>query len=241
MDERRPTADFVIEKPGAGIQLVVEAKNTPAPSREWAARFLRNLFVHAEIPDAPFFLLALRDHLYLWRRPSGQIGTPDYEGDTALALQPYLLRLHGSLEDLSERGFETLIYAWLNDVVAGAPEAAELLLVKRFRPLTLDSRWCHQNAGRCVIVYVETNFLLELAYLQERCESCDEILAFCQSARVSLVVPAFSIAEARRAWDDRLSERNSFQKQLAMLIRELARSEPFKMPTGNPCACRSRG
>lgn len=79
-----------------------------------------------------------------------------------------------------------------------------------------------------MIVYVETNFLLELAYLQERCESCDEILDLCKSGQISLVVPAFSIAEARRVWDGRLSERNMLQQQLALLIRELARSQPFR-------------
>lgn len=79
-----------------------------------------------------------------------------------------------------------------------------------------------------MIVYAETNFLLELAYLQERCERCGEILALCQSNHISLIVPAFSISEARRVWDHRLSERNMFQQQLIRLIRELARSQPFK-------------
>jgi predicted nucleic acid-binding protein len=79
-----------------------------------------------------------------------------------------------------------------------------------------------------VIVYAETNFLLELAYLQERCESCGEILALCQASRISLIVPAFSISEARRVWDTRLSERNVFEQRLIRLIRELARSQPFK-------------
>ncbi len=130
MDRRRPTADFVVEKPGEGIQLVVEAKNTSAPSPEWAARFLRNLFVHAQIPDAPFYLLALRDHLYLWHHPNGEVGAPDYEGDTASALQPYLIRLSNSLESLSERSFEMLIYAWLSDVIAGAPETEQLSWLK---------------------------------------------------------------------------------------------------------------
>lgn len=125
MDDRRPTADFVVEKPGGAIQLVVEAKNTVSPSPEWAARFLRNLFVHAQIPPSPFFLLALRDHLYLWRHPSGEAGPPEFEGDTATALKPYLLRLPGSLENLSERSFEALIYAWLSDVIAGSPEAEQ--------------------------------------------------------------------------------------------------------------------
>lgn len=115
-----------MEKPGGAIQLVVEAKNTVAPSPEWAARFLRNLFVHAEIPPSPFFLLALRDHLYLWRHPSGQAGPPEFEGDTATALRPYLLRLRRSLDDLSEPSFEALVYAWLSDVVAGSSEAERL-------------------------------------------------------------------------------------------------------------------
>src|SRR5215212_9741573 len=108
MDDRRPTADFVVEKPDGAIQLLVEAKNTVSPSPEWAARFLRNLFVHAQIPPSPFFLLALRDHLYLWRHPNGEAGPPEFEGDTATALRPYLLRLPGSLENLSQRSFEAV-------------------------------------------------------------------------------------------------------------------------------------
>jgi hypothetical protein len=125
MDEKRPTADFVVEKPGGAIQLVVEAKNTVAPSPEWAARFLRNLFVHAQIPPAPFFLLALRDHLYLWRHPSGEPGPPEFQGDTATALQPYLRRIPSSLDNLNQRGFEALIYAWISDIIAGMPEAEQ--------------------------------------------------------------------------------------------------------------------
>jgi hypothetical protein len=123
MDDRRPSADFVVEKPGGAIQLVVEAKNTVAPSPEWAGRFLQNLFVHAEIPPTPYFLLALRDHLYLWRHPSRESGPPQFEGDTATALRPYLMRLHRPLENLSQSSFEILVYAWLSDLIAGLPEA----------------------------------------------------------------------------------------------------------------------
>jgi predicted nucleic acid-binding protein len=79
-----------------------------------------------------------------------------------------------------------------------------------------------------VIVYVETNFLLELAYLQEDCESCAELLDFAKRGAVSLVLPAFSLAEARLTWDRRSSERNTLQNQLQPIIRQLARSEPFR-------------
>lgn len=127
MDEYRPTADFIVEAPGRGIQLVVEAKNTTAPSPEWAARFLRNLFAHAEIPRSEYFLLALQDHLYLWRQPSYELTAPDFDGDTAAVLEPYLGGRHVSLDTLNERTFELLIHAWLNDLVSGAAPDAENL------------------------------------------------------------------------------------------------------------------
>lgn len=82
-----------------------------------------------------------------------------------------------------------------------------------------------------MIVYAETNFLLELAYLQEGCESCTELLALAKSGAVSLVLPAFTLAEARLTWDRRSSERNALQNQLQPLIRQLARSEPFRTLT----------
>ena len=90
MIEDRSIAAFTIEKPGRGIQLLVEARNTPAPSREWAARFLRNILEHDRMPQSEYFLLALRDHLYLWHRPMREPGNPDFEADTATELRPYL-------------------------------------------------------------------------------------------------------------------------------------------------------
>src|ERR1051326_4920821 len=119
MPEERPVVDFTVEKPGEGIRLLVEAKNATAPSRDWAARFLRNLFVHAQIPRSEYFLLALFDHLDLWRHPVADAAGPDFEADTASALRPYLTRLQGSLDKISESGFELLIQAWLSDLVAG--------------------------------------------------------------------------------------------------------------------------
>lgn len=119
MPDPRPSVDFVVEKPGEGIRLLVEAKNTTSPSPEWAARFLRNLFVHAQIPESAYFLLALRDHFYLWRHPGPDASAPDFEADTTVALRPYLARLDANLDKLSESSFELLIEAWLSELVAG--------------------------------------------------------------------------------------------------------------------------
>lgn len=82
-----------------------------------------------------------------------------------------------------------------------------------------------------MIVYAETNFLLEMAYLQEGCESCRTILGLAKQRKVTLVVPAFSLIEGRQTWDRRSSERNVLQNQLQPVIRQLARSEPFKTVT----------
>jgi len=79
-----------------------------------------------------------------------------------------------------------------------------------------------------VIVYVETNFLLELAYLQERCSSCEEILSLAKAHAITLVLPAFSAAEARGTSHRRASERREFHSLLDKHIREISRSEPFR-------------
>ena len=46
-----------------------------------------------------------------------------------------------------------------------------------------------------MIVYVESNFVLELAFLQEQHESCNTIITLAESSQVELVIPAFSIVE----------------------------------------------
>jgi len=82
-----------------------------------------------------------------------------------------------------------------------------------------------------VIVYVETNFLLEIAYRQEGYESCHAILELARQGDLALVLPAFSIVEARQTWDRRSSEHNALQNQLQPIIRQIARSEPFRTVT----------
>ncbi|HEX7680095.1 MAG TPA: hypothetical protein VF713_18335 [Thermoanaerobaculia bacterium] len=79
-----------------------------------------------------------------------------------------------------------------------------------------------------MIVYVETNFLIELAYLQERCDSCELILDFAKAGAITLALPAFSAAEARFTLQRRAAERQTFQKSLSKHIREISRSEPFR-------------
>ena len=50
-----------------------------------------------------------------------------------------------------------------------------------------------------MIVYVESNFVLELALLQEEHDSCDAIIMLAETRDIELVVPAFSLAEPYEA------------------------------------------
>lgn len=79
-----------------------------------------------------------------------------------------------------------------------------------------------------MIVYVESNFVLELAFLQEEHESCEELLSLSESGDIRLVLPAFSIGEPYEAWVRRSKQRQGLHEQLSTTIRELSRSRPYQ-------------
>ena len=112
--------DFVVRAPNEGLLLAVEARNLPNTSAEWAARMRRDLAARGFLPDAPFFLLALRDHFFLWKRPSLlQLVPPDYQAETREVLRPYLEYVRTPLHEMSELGFESVVGLWLEDLVHG--------------------------------------------------------------------------------------------------------------------------
>jgi len=78
-----------------------------------------------------------------------------------------------------------------------------------------------------MIVYVESNFVLELAYLRDEQESCEEILALAQAQKVQLVLPAFSVGEPYESWVRRSKQRAELLDKLTAEIKELARSKPY--------------
>jgi hypothetical protein len=111
--------DFVVFSPDHQLLLVVEVKATPKVNEEWAAKLRRNLLTHGALPPAPYFLLVLPDHLYLWSQ-AGQLESvlPDFRADTKKVLQRYLTRWQQSegKEALSERGLELAVGSWLRDL-----------------------------------------------------------------------------------------------------------------------------
>lgn len=78
-----------------------------------------------------------------------------------------------------------------------------------------------------MIVYVETNFLLELALEQQQHASCEGLLQLAEGKAITLAMPAFSVTEAvaklKRAYDERFD----LQKRLNDQRRELSRTRGF--------------
>ena len=76
-----------------------------------------------------------------------------------------------------------------------------------------------------MIVYVETNFLLELALLQPEHEECETLLDLAKEhPGVELALPAFCIGEAYEAWGRKLRQRSKLQNDLTREINQLSRS-----------------
>lgn len=76
-------------------------------------------------------------------------------------------------------------------------------------------------------MYVESNFVLELTYLQEARDSCSRLLEFAESGRIRLALPAFCATECRISWQSTANKRRRFNDDLQVHIRELSRSEPY--------------
>ncbi len=83
-----------------------------------------------------------------------------------------------------------------------------------------------------IAVYVETNFVLELALEQEEADSCGKILDLAVHARISLLVPAFSLAEPHGAISGRAKARSRLGNELRPQLRELGRSKPLQHVPG---------
>ncbi len=78
-----------------------------------------------------------------------------------------------------------------------------------------------------MIVYVETNFVLELGYLRPTSDHCQRLLDLAGEGKISLVVPAFALIESRLAWRSNVDRRNRLHSAVRTELGELARSRPL--------------
>ncbi len=79
-----------------------------------------------------------------------------------------------------------------------------------------------------MIVYVESNFVLEIAYEQEEARYAKEILTLTSNGVIKLAFSSFILSEPFESVLRRQSERNGALNSLGKTLRELQRSEPHK-------------
>jgi len=82
-------------------------------------------------------------------------------------------------------------------------------------------------------VYVESNFVLEQALQQEQSESCDSLVRLAEAGDISLVIPAFSLAEPHQALAQKEKARNRLNNELQQQLSELGRSKPYRGVPGD--------
>jgi predicted nucleic acid-binding protein len=78
-----------------------------------------------------------------------------------------------------------------------------------------------------VNVFVETNFVLELALEQHEREACERILDLAANHVIHLFVPAYSLVEPHETLTRRHRDRQNLRSQIATELTQLARSAPL--------------
>ena len=77
-------------------------------------------------------------------------------------------------------------------------------------------------------VYLESNFVLELAFLQEQSASCERILSLGEAGHVRLAVPAYSLAEPYETLVRRQRQRKRTKEALDRELGQIARSAAYE-------------
>jgi len=78
-----------------------------------------------------------------------------------------------------------------------------------------------------VNVYAESNFVLELALLQEERESCEQILALADEGGIRLILPAYCLVEPFETLSRRRIHRDRLGTELDQELRQLSRSRTY--------------
>ena len=65
-----------------------------------------------------------------------------------------------------------------------------------------------------MVVYVETNFILEMGYRQAENQFCERLVELAENGRITLTIPSFSIGESYETSYRRRKEREEFVRDL---------------------------
>ncbi len=105
--------------------LLAEVKWVKESSEDTAVFFRHNLLSHQLLPQVPFFLLAYRNALFLWKEASQSDARPNFQAATRPVLKKYLGGLADSDTGPGPEGMESAIKLWLSDLASGieSPDA----------------------------------------------------------------------------------------------------------------------
>src|SRR5438876_4772693 len=79
-----------------------------------------------------------------------------------------------------------------------------------------------------MIVYIETNFVLEVALEQEQSSAANAIILLSETGKIKLAFPSFVLAESFERVRNEHSNRNNLHASLVKTLNQLQRSEPHK-------------
>lgn len=79
-----------------------------------------------------------------------------------------------------------------------------------------------------MIVYVESNFVLEMALGQEQAGDAEQILNLSEEKRIQLVIPAFALSEPYSRIRQRGRDRQAALRLLSEQARDLRRSRDYQ-------------
>ena len=110
-------ADIMVYSPDGQAQLAVEVKAVRDADDDWANEFRRNLLDENLIPCVTYFLIVLREHLYLWL-PNSPIEqeSANYKAATKDVLGRFMEA--DKLKSISGQGLEFIVSSWLNAMAA---------------------------------------------------------------------------------------------------------------------------
>lgn len=79
-----------------------------------------------------------------------------------------------------------------------------------------------------ISIYVETNYILEIAFSQEQSQSCLRLLEVHEQGIARLIIPAFSIGECFDTLVRRSSQRRRLAETVSVELKQLSRSMAYK-------------
>lgn len=78
-----------------------------------------------------------------------------------------------------------------------------------------------------MIVYVESNFILELALEQSEVEPCRELIEIAEAGRIELVIPAVAFVEPYEKQHRTIAERNKTYRRFSASMQQLGRTQRY--------------